>query len=278
MDPNEKSLNIVNKKKCKQLSLILIALVIGFQLFKTQNIYSITFVNRDATERNQNSHYDSISISGFSINQIKIKRSEAIRLSDNDNKGSFHPDIATDSSGNVHLVWHDVSTPKDEIFYRKYFNNNDSWSDVEILSNITVSQSSNYPILKIDTNDFIHVLWRDVGYPSTLNYRYFNGTVWSKIEIVTQIAEVTLAHDLVSYNDSMFFVWNNKSSFGVYELYYKIYNHKNNSWSLTTQLTINNFTSISPKVALDSQQKISDFRREKPVANSQASQPRPLAE
>ena len=246
----------VNKRKFQ--SLVIIVLIICIQFYMSQNIDSIYSDKAIPIENIKNSNYSINPMSDLSINQITMKRFEAIRLSANDNEGSFLPEIAIDSSGNVHVVWQDESTPNDEIFYRKYLNNKDYWSDIEILSNTTESRISNFPVIKIDTNDVIHVLWRESGFfiNSTLNYRYYNGTVWSDIEIVAQITDVTLAHDLISNNNSTFVIWNNKSSFNKYELYYKIYKQENDSWSSTTQLTNNNFTSISPKIVLDSQQLI----------------------
>lgn len=223
-------------RKQKLLFPVLFILVFGFQLINYQNNDSVANVNNDA---------------------IELKTTPVIRLSDNIGQGSFLPEIATDSSGNVHVVWEDNSA-NDVIFYRKYFRNNDSWSDKEILSNITENRHSRFPIIKIDTKDNIHVLWRDSGFfvPSTLNYRHYNGRNWSDIEIVSEVIDVTFAHDLVSFNNTTFIIWNNESVFEPYELYYKQYNRINKSWSTTTQLTNSNHSSIAPKMAIDSEQKI----------------------
>ena len=255
---NKTAFSIKEMKKYKMLSLILIVLVINIQLLKNQNIESIFVEKVNPIEKNKNSQYDLNSISDLMINQITMKSSQAIRLSDNDGHASFLPNIATDSSGNVHIVWHDESTPNDEIFYRKYFNKNGSWSDIELLSNASDSRNSIYPVIKIDANDVIHVLWRENGFlvPSTLNYCYFNGTNWSDIEIVSEIIDVTVAHDLVSYNNTTFIIWNNESSIGPYELFYRLYHSNNESWSVTVQLTNSTYASISPSVILNSKQEL----------------------
>lgn len=69
------------------------------------------------------------------------------------------PDIATDPSGNPHVVWMDDTSGNDEIYYTKSTNGGDNWS----LSNrLTWNPGrSGWPDIATDPSGNVHVVWQD---------------------------------------------------------------------------------------------------------------------
>ncbi|TRZ52769.1 MAG: hypothetical protein D4S01_02360 [Dehalococcoidia bacterium] len=105
----------------------------------------------------------------------------------------YYPDIAVDSSDNLHVVWygqHSGSTSYDQIRYIK-FTAGGSWGSIENLTStaLTGNNAQQYPSIAVDTADNLHVVW----HARTPNYcvgykKYTNGLGWqddvSKLTIV----------------------------------------------------------------------------------------------
>jgi len=77
---------------------------------------------------------------------------------------SFSASLAVDSSGNIHIAWHDQtdyggSGTDNDIFYKKYVPGN-GWTTTEVVS--TESTSDSYdPSLAVDSSGNIHIAWQD---------------------------------------------------------------------------------------------------------------------
>jgi len=74
---------------------------------------------------------------------------------------SVWPEIAVDSSGNVHVVWQDdTPTPgKGEIYCRKSTDGGSTWTPSQ---RITWNSGTSYrPAIAVDSTGNVHVVWED---------------------------------------------------------------------------------------------------------------------
>jgi len=80
---------------------------------------------------------------------------------------SWKPEISTDSSDNIHVVWGDDSTGTSKVYYKRSTDGGMSWATRMLTLNPGESAS---PKIATDFNDDIHVVWVD-GNPG--NYEIF---------------------------------------------------------------------------------------------------------
>jgi len=165
-----------------------------------------------------------------------------------------NPSIAIDSNDYIHIVWSgatiDYPWPYPQIRYIKYTTN---WSSPILLTNDSDSSSTN-PYIAIDSNDYIHVVWRGfVGSPSYAQIKYIKYTTsWGTETNLTN----TPGKDYQQYfpciaidsNDHLHVVWTG----GIGNDYSQIrYIKYTTSWSAITNLTSGNFDSGSNTIAVD---------------------------
>ena len=72
---------------------------------------------------------------------------------------SRNPSICAKEDGTVHIVWEEYSNSCYNILY-EYRNTDGSWSSSEIISTESNSDS-NFPIIMLDNEDTLHVVWFD---------------------------------------------------------------------------------------------------------------------
>jgi predicted neuraminidase len=72
---------------------------------------------------------------------------------------SYHPSIATDSAGNLNLVWQDNVTGNDDIYFSRSTDSGSTWSTPINLSNNTALSAS--AEIAVDSTGNIHVVWAD---------------------------------------------------------------------------------------------------------------------
>ncbi len=72
---------------------------------------------------------------------------------------SLRPDIAIDSTNNIHIVWDDRTPGNSEIYYKRSTDGGATWSADMILTNTL--GNSRRPAIAIDLVDNIHVVWDD---------------------------------------------------------------------------------------------------------------------
>ena len=106
---------------------------------------------------------------------------------------SGHPDIAIDSLGNLHVVWHDPTQilgagSNYDIFYKTY---NGTWSTTEVLSTESTDGVAAYnPTIAVDSADNLHVAWRDTsdylgaGSDWDIFYKKNNGS-WGLTQVIS---------------------------------------------------------------------------------------------
>ena len=87
-------------------------------------------------------------------------------VSRDSNLDSYEPSIDIDSSGNIHVVWRDVtnynlSGPDWDVFYNKVDYTFRSWKSLTVISKESTEDSLN-PTIVVDSADNIHIIWQDL--------------------------------------------------------------------------------------------------------------------
>ena len=72
---------------------------------------------------------------------------------------SWEPAVAVDSSGRVHVVWHDDTPGNFEIYYKRSTDGGSTWTAPQRLSWNTVD--SEFPDIAVDSSGHLHVVWHD---------------------------------------------------------------------------------------------------------------------
>jgi hypothetical protein len=72
---------------------------------------------------------------------------------------SYHPVIAADTGGGLHVVWYDEAPGYSDIYYKNSADGGGSWSPAQRVT--WTSGLSRYPALAIDSGGSIHVVWED---------------------------------------------------------------------------------------------------------------------
>jgi len=136
----------------------------------------------------------------FYVNYTKNGWSNATCISDiygwNDG-GSFNPNIAVDSNGDLHVVWYDFTAGEwgsdSEIMYTKY--TAEGWENATVISDDSSGwnndSSSNPSIVAVD--GVVHVVWVDNtngtwGTDTEIMYRQYTGSDWGNVTVISDDA------------------------------------------------------------------------------------------
>jgi len=128
--------------------------------------------------------------------------------------------IATDSNNHIHVVWSDDAPGRFEIFYKKSTDGGASWST----KRISYTSSNSYsPVIAVDTNNRIHVLWEDIshGFPEIYYKRSTTGgTTWTIKRLTINNGWSVEPAIAVGSNSHIHVVWEDNPA-GPLEIYYK---------------------------------------------------------
>ena len=135
---------------------------------------------------------------------------------------SCYPVAAADSTNGVHIAWHDDTSGNQEIYYDKSPDGGSTWGTVHRLT--WTSGWSYYPVLAVDPNDHIHLVWYDdtpgnseVYYRSSSN----GGTTWSTSQRLTWMSGSSVFPALaIDSSDTRHLLWSDGTP-GNYEIYYR---------------------------------------------------------
>jgi len=167
------------------------------------------------------------------------------------NAGSSRvPQIAVDSSSNIHVVWMDDTSGNNEIYYKKSTNGGTTWSTRRFTYNPGNSVS---PAIVADSNNYIHVVWSDntTQWPEIYYKKSTDGGVsWTTKRLTYKSSISVMPAIAVDSNNYIHVVWCDTSS-GDGNIYYKKSVDGGTSWT-TKRLTNNSGSSQSPKIAVDS--------------------------
>ena len=163
---------------------------------------------------------------------------------------SYYPNIAADSSNNIHLVWYDNTVGNYEIYYKKSTNGGITWTT----KRLTWSPgSSKHPAITPDSSGNIYVVWHDetpgnneIYYKKSTN----GGTTWTTKRL-TWSPEASLDADISTDSiGNIHVVWQDLTP-GNYELYYKQSTDGGASWT-SKRLNWNTGFSYNPSFDVDS--------------------------
>jgi len=153
--------------------------------------------------------------------------------------GSFKPEFAIDSVGNIHIVWYD-SSPYDgsgedkDIFYKVWNSSTQVWGITQVISNTSTSDSF-YPVIDIDSSDNVHIIWYDYsdilhsGSDADIFYKEWDSSVnnWSQIYLITEDStQISRTPNMViDDNDQIHIVWVDfENSYPDGNIFYMEYN------------------------------------------------------
>ena len=161
--------------------------------------------------------------------------------------GSLNPAIAIDSSGYLHVVWHDNTPGNYEIYYKRSTDGGTSWSSNRRLT--WTSDSSFYPDIAVDSSGGVHVVWCDYT-PGNAEIYYRGstdgGTSWLPSQRLTWTTATSqfpaIAVDGV---DRIHVVWGDYAP-GQPDIYYRRSVTGGATWTPTQKLTwTSSFSSYS---------------------------------
>jgi hypothetical protein len=99
---------------------------------------------------------------------------------------SEYPAIAVDSSGNLHVVWYDLTPGNYEIYYKKSANGGSTWTASQRIT--WTPGGSVWPAIAVDSSDDLHVVWGD---HTPGNYEIYykkstdGGSTWTASQRIT---------------------------------------------------------------------------------------------
>jgi len=135
---------------------------------------------------------------------------------------SYDPAIAIDSNTNLHVVWYDWTPGNYEIYYKRSTDGGSTWGATKRLT--WNSGSSQEPAVGIDTNNNLHMMWRD---STPGNYEIYykrstdGGSTWSATKRVTWTSGGSYGPAIaIDSNNNLHVVWYDYTP-GNYEIYYK---------------------------------------------------------
>jgi len=155
--------------------------------------------------------------------------------------------------GSVHVVWHDDTPGKEEIYYKRSTDGGTTWSG---LSRLTWNDGwSLYPSIAIDSGGVVRLIWYD---HTPGNYEIFykhsldGGTTWSVNKRLTWTSDNSGYPDIACSSASgIHVVWVEYLASGNAEIYYKNSTDGGTTWSAPARLTWNSGSSGYPAIATD---------------------------
>jgi parallel beta-helix repeat protein len=188
-------------------------------------------------------------------------------VSTESNLDSYHPSLAVDLDGNVHVAWHDLTDSESEtdwgIFYKKK-EIGSGWTPTEVVST-GCSGISAYPSLAVDSGGNVHIAWHDnttdlggSGIDFDIVYRRFEvGVGWGDIEVVSAESTGASFHPSLTVDlaGNVHIAWHDETDLGGgtdWDIFYK---NRTSSWSPTEVVSTQNPSnrdSLRPSLAVDS--------------------------
>ena len=166
---------------------------------------------------------------------------------------SFAPTLASDSGGGIHLVWYDNTPGGNEIYYRKSTDGGSTWGAVTRLT--WTSGDSVFPVIALDGNDRVHVLWSDdTPGNSDIYYRRSSegGATWGAVTRLTwSSGSSQTPAAAIGPGDAVHVAWVDDTP-GNPEIYYRKSTDGGAAWSAVQRLTSTSGKSYSPALAVNS--------------------------
>jgi hypothetical protein len=165
---------------------------------------------------------------------------------------SWDPNIAVDTSGNLHVVWGDDTPGNYAVYYKKSTDGGGTWTPAKRLS--LTSGNSAGPAIAVDSSDNLHVVWWDY---TPGNYAVYykkstdGGGTWTPAKRLSLTSGNSAGPAIaVDSSDNLHVVWQDDTP-GNYEIYYRKSTDGGTTWSPGMRLTWTSGESYSPCIAVD---------------------------
>ena len=163
------------------------------------------------------------------------------------------PAISASSNSLVHVIWTDRTPDNAEIYYKSSDDGGTTWSLSQRLT--WTSDGSWEPVIAVDSNAAIHVVWYD-DTPGQNEIYYRNsmdgGETWSTVKRLTWTADNSeMPAIAIDSGDIIYVVWDDDTP-GISEIYYKRSMDGGATWSVSQRLTWTSGWSGYPAMAIDS--------------------------
>jgi len=166
--------------------------------------------------------------------------------------GSFHPAMAVDISGHLHVVWEDSPGMRD-IYYRKSTDAGVTWTPSRRITwNYDVST---YPDIAVDSSGHLHVVWYDTtpGNPEIYYKKSTDGgATWTANRRLTWTSAYSRYPAIaVASSGHLHLVWEDQSS-GHSDMYYKKSTDGGTTWTASRRITWTSSDYMEPAITVDS--------------------------
>jgi BNR repeat-containing family member len=166
---------------------------------------------------------------------------------------SYKPVIAADSSGGIHVLWHDSTPGNDEIYYKKSPDGGTTWTSSQRLT--WTSGDSLFPDIGVGSPSNIYAVWHDYT-PGDPDIHFKKSTdgggTWTASQNLTRNSTVSGYPAIgVESLDNLHVVWHDSPPSNI-EVYYKKSTDGGVTWTPSQNLSLNAGHSMFPVIAVDS--------------------------
>ncbi len=183
-------------------------------------------------------------------------------------QSNYGSSVITDSEGNICVFY--SNDDQNNLFLRKWFSSNDSWSNDEKINTETSNVYSSFLSVANDLEGNLYLIWSDsADYDSSggdvdIFFKLYNATTqtWETTEVVSTESttssfdpsiSVTISGDIhITWEDLTDY---NSSGGGDWDIFYKKYVQSTESWELTEVISINSTSSSTdPVIRVDAEE------------------------
>jgi hypothetical protein len=190
----------------------------------------------------------------------------------NNSGNSLFPKIAVDSSGNINVVWEDVTPLNFNIFFSRSTNGGAAFSAPQNISNNP--GSSDFPQIAVDSGGNINVVWQDntpglISSPFDILFsRSSDGTTFSTPKNLSNNAGGSFnAQIAVDSDGNINVVWEDNTP-GNPEIFFSRSINDGTTFSTPQNLSNNTSSSTNPEIAVDNVGNINVIWIDHPLGNS----------
>lgn len=153
-------------------------------------------------------------------------------------QNSKRPVIINDSTGNLHLVWHQPDILNGEIYYKKSTNSGSTWTSP---TRLTWNAGSSWlPAIAVSQSGTLHVVWEDDASGNKEIYHKKSidkGSTWTNPLRLTWTSGETISPAVTVDGSGMVLVFWSDNSSGNYEIFLKRSIDSGSTWMAPQRMT-----------------------------------------